>query len=225
MSTGLALPASTIPANPPETLTIEPWPDGVIDALGHDPRSHYVEQTGSDHECERGECVAIKPDSPSSTAGFAPTSGHSPGSDSKPNVAVRIMVRPLIDPVVDPLGFPVGSAYVEGLWLGILGPSATWALRRLGATVTAHREGVAVDLAELGASIGLGSGVSPNSSIVRTVKRLVSFSVAAWQGNDLLVRRVVAPLTMRQLGRLSPSLVALHHRMVDSRRVSSDKAV
>ncbi len=44
MSTGLALPVGSTPANPPDTLAIQPWPDGVIDALGHDPRSHYVEQ-------------------------------------------------------------------------------------------------------------------------------------------------------------------------------------
>nr|MBA3655146.1 hypothetical protein [Actinomycetota bacterium] len=25
------------------TLDIRPWPDPVIDVLGHDPRSHYVE--------------------------------------------------------------------------------------------------------------------------------------------------------------------------------------
>jgi hypothetical protein len=27
-----------------ETLDIRPWPDPVIDAVGHDPRSHYVEE-------------------------------------------------------------------------------------------------------------------------------------------------------------------------------------
>lgn len=32
------LPATTI-----DSLTIRPWPDDVIDALGHDPRSAYVE--------------------------------------------------------------------------------------------------------------------------------------------------------------------------------------
>ncbi len=39
------------PPNPPKTaslvpamLLVEPWPDQVIEALGHDPRSHYVEQ-------------------------------------------------------------------------------------------------------------------------------------------------------------------------------------
>ncbi len=44
MSTGLALPVGPTSANPPDTLAIQPWPDGVIDALGHDPRSAYVEQ-------------------------------------------------------------------------------------------------------------------------------------------------------------------------------------
>jgi hypothetical protein len=27
-----------------DTMTVRPWPDPVIDALGHDPRSQYVEQ-------------------------------------------------------------------------------------------------------------------------------------------------------------------------------------
>jgi len=32
---------------PVAVLSIRPWPDGVIDALGHDPRSAYVERTGT----------------------------------------------------------------------------------------------------------------------------------------------------------------------------------
>jgi hypothetical protein len=44
LGTGLLLPAPTPPESPPTTLTVRPWPDGVIDALGHDPRSAYVEQ-------------------------------------------------------------------------------------------------------------------------------------------------------------------------------------
>ena len=30
-----------------DTLSIRPWVDDLIDALGHDPRSHYVEQSSS----------------------------------------------------------------------------------------------------------------------------------------------------------------------------------
>ncbi len=36
------LPA--VDTSPVSVLPIRPWPDGVIDALGHDPRSAYVEQ-------------------------------------------------------------------------------------------------------------------------------------------------------------------------------------
>ncbi|MDQ6949668.1 MAG: hypothetical protein M3256_26335 [Actinomycetota bacterium] len=43
MSTVSLLPADTSPVS---VLSIRPWPDGVIDALGHDPRSLYVERTG-----------------------------------------------------------------------------------------------------------------------------------------------------------------------------------
>jgi len=37
---------SLLPADIPSvsSLPVRPWPDGVIDALGHDPRSSYVEQ-------------------------------------------------------------------------------------------------------------------------------------------------------------------------------------
>ncbi len=41
MSTISLLPADTSPVS---VLSILPWPDGVIDALGHDPRSLYVER-------------------------------------------------------------------------------------------------------------------------------------------------------------------------------------
>src|SRR5947208_945054 len=34
----------TLPEAPTSTLTVRPWPDPVIDAVGHDPRSHYVQQ-------------------------------------------------------------------------------------------------------------------------------------------------------------------------------------
>ena len=33
-----------LPDLPTDSLTIRPWPDPVIDSLGHDPRSAYVEQ-------------------------------------------------------------------------------------------------------------------------------------------------------------------------------------
>src|SRR5207245_5340590 len=38
-----AIPARTPRSAMPDTLTIRPWPDPLIDTLGHDPRSRYVE--------------------------------------------------------------------------------------------------------------------------------------------------------------------------------------
>jgi hypothetical protein len=41
--------------------------------------------------------------------------------------------------------------------------------------------------------------------------------MAAWQGEDLLVRRTVGPLTARQLQRLEPPLRQLHERLLAAR--------
>jgi hypothetical protein len=35
--------AQVIPVLPLDALTVRPWPEPVLDQLGHDPRSHYVE--------------------------------------------------------------------------------------------------------------------------------------------------------------------------------------
>lgn len=43
-TTSLLPPDLPAPAGPPTVLPILPWPDPVIDALGHDPRSTYVER-------------------------------------------------------------------------------------------------------------------------------------------------------------------------------------
>ena len=38
------MPLTTDPVFPVDSFTVEPWPDPVIDELGHDPRSTYVER-------------------------------------------------------------------------------------------------------------------------------------------------------------------------------------
>ena len=39
-----SVPLTTDPVFPVPALTVEPWPDPVVDELGHDPRSAYVER-------------------------------------------------------------------------------------------------------------------------------------------------------------------------------------
>ena len=41
------------------------------------------------------------------------------------------VVLPWHDALIDPIGFDPRSAYVEQFWLGILGPSTVWLLRRI----------------------------------------------------------------------------------------------
>lgn len=126
-----------------DTLTIQPWPDAVIDALGHDPRSWYVEK----------------------------------------------------------------------YWLGILGPSTTWLLRRLAAGLEAEPEGYQLPLAETARSLGLGDRGGRNSPFVRALTRCVQFDLA--QVHDqraLAVRRMVPPLNRRQLVRLPAALQEAHQR-------------
>ena len=42
-----------------------------------------------------------------------------------------LTVQPWVDEVIDTVGHEVRSPYVEQFWLGLLGPSSTWLLRRL----------------------------------------------------------------------------------------------
>ncbi len=146
MSTGLALPAGTPPTGPPDTLAIEPWPDPVIDSLGHDPRSSYVEQ----------------------------------------------------------------------YWLGILGPSTTWLLRRLVAGLDASPAGFDLPLADTAQALGLGSRGGRHSPFMRALTRCCQFDLAEARGSGVLaVRRKLPPLTRRQVQRLPTHLQVAHQAWQD----------
>ena len=137
---------ATVPILPAETLAIRPWPDAVIDSLGHDPR----------------------------------------------------------------------SAYVERFWLGILGPSTTWFLRRVAAGLEAEPAGFDLPLAETARALGLG-GEGRNSPFVRALGRCCQFELAlATADGELAVRRKLPPLNRRQLARLPEALQQDHQRWQDA---------
>lgn len=126
----------------------------------------------------------------------------------------QLRVEPWVDPAIDRVGFPAASPYVEALWVSAIGPTAAWAFRRLAAVVAVRPEGTSVDLGVLGVSLGVGSNVSRHSTVSRAIGRLVSFRLASCDGEVLRVRQTVPPLSRRQLSRLTPSLLAVHERMV-----------
>jgi len=138
MSTSVLLQTEASPAS---SLSIRPWPDGVIDALGHDPRSQYVER----------------------------------------------------------------------FWLGILGPSTTWLLRRLAAGLEEKPAGFDLHLAETAQALGLGARGGRHSPFMRALARCCQFDLAeAREDGVLAVRRKVPPLNRRQITRLPEILQSAH---------------
>lgn len=122
-----------------------------------------------------------------------------------------LAVEPWPDPVIDALGHDPRSAYVERFWLGVLGPSTTWLLRRIADGFDRHPEGFDMDLAETASALGLGGRGGRHSPFTRAVGRCCRFDLAELRGESgLAVRRRVPPLSRRQVQRLSPGLAAAH---------------
>lgn len=130
--------------------------------------------------------------------------------------ASSISVEPWADPVVDELGHDPRSPYVERFWLAILGPSTVWLLRRLADGLDRRPEGFTLDLHETAQAIGVGMRGGRNSPFLRSVDRTCRFGAARFVAQDTLaVRRKLAPLNQRQVGRLPSVLQQEHNRWVE----------
>jgi hypothetical protein len=127
----------------------------------------------------------------------------------------ELLVRPWTDEVIDSLGFDPRSPYVERFWLGVLGPSTTWLMRRIAAGFDQAPEGFELPLGETARALGLGDRGGRHSPFLRTVNRMIQFELAQVLtpgAGELAVRRRVPPLSRRQTARLSPDLQAAHER-------------
>lgn len=132
-----------------------------------------------------------------------------------PPVLQSIIVLPWPDPMVDAFGHDPRSPYVERFWLGILGPSTTWLLRRFAEGFDDHPEGYELDLSVLAFELGLGAGQGRHGSFTRTLQRCVQFGLAHPHSHGLSVRRRVPPLTQRQVSRLPAPVQAAHRAWAD----------
>lgn len=123
------------------------------------------------------------------------------------------------DPLVDSLGFDPRSAYVEHLWLPVIGPTSTWLLRRLTARLEQSESGLLIDLEDTARVLGLGARPGRHSPLARAVTRCVTFELARWQGTTTLaVRRMLPPLARRHLVRLPSELQQLHDQWTANKR-------
>ena len=124
-----------------------------------------------------------------------------------------VTIRPWADDVLDRIGFDPRSPYVERFWLGIVGPSVTWLIRRIAAGFDASPEGFEMPLGDTARALGLGDPGGRNSAFFRTLNRMVQFELARVAGPaELLVMRRIPPLSRRQAARLSPALQEAHER-------------
>ena len=132
------------------------------------------------------------------------------------NGAGTLRIARWVDPLIDRYGHPADGDYLEYFWLGTLGPTTTWLLRRLAHAVMAHPCGTRLDLAELAASLGLGWESGRANPLIRSLDRLVMFGLASPLDDVLLVRTVVPPLNIRQCERLAPHLREAHARWLSA---------
>ena len=115
--------------------------------------------------------------------------------------------------------FGADDAYVEALWLPVLGPASFVLWRQLARDASEH-PGLTVSLDQLAASVGLGSPRGTQSALARTMRRLERFGLLRRCGDDLLVVRCrVAFVSGRQLDRLHPTIRA-RHDLFHSRRAA-----
>ncbi len=128
-----------------------------------------------------------------------------------------VTVRPWADEVLDRIGFDPRSPYVERFWLGIVGPSVTWLIRRIAAGFDTSPDGFDMPLGETARALGLGDPGGRNSAFFRTLTRMVQFDLARVSGpGELQVMRRMPPLSRRQAARLSPALQEAHERWMAS---------
>jgi hypothetical protein len=131
-----------------------------------------------------------------------------------------LRIVPWTDPVADPHGVHPCSRYVELYWLGVIGPSTTWLLRRLSYGLEVRRDGFDIDLGETARCLGLGERMGKNSPFRRALQRLCTFELARPHGpGGLAVRTRIPPLPLRHLSRLPEPLQASHRRWLAEQRL------
>jgi hypothetical protein len=125
---------------------------------------------------------------------------------------VQLHVVAWSDPVVEALAHRPGSAYIEAVWLGILGPTSTFLWMRL-ARLAASRPTAIVDVVDLAVSLGVGEGLGRNAPITRSLTRMVAFDAGRRAGDTLAVRLALPDIAERRTGRLSYSARVAHEQL------------
>ncbi len=144
-----------------------------------------------------------------------PTTQLRDGEPGSPSTVVTI--RAWLDPVVDETGHDPRSRYVERFWLGVLGPTASWVLRRLTDGLVAEPDGYTVDLVDLARSMGLAYSVGRSSPFAKALHRCTMFGIAHQTSDGIAVRRRLPDVARRHLRRMPASIRHAHDEWLHAR--------
>jgi len=120
------------------------------------------------------------------------------------------VIRPWVDPVVDERGHDPRSAYVERYWLGVIGPTATWIMRRFADRFEAEPAGFTINLEHTACTMGLSFSKGHNSPFGKALHRCVMFGLAQPLSDGFAVRRRFPSVAQRHLKRLPADLQSTH---------------
>ena len=123
-------------------------------------------------------------------------------------------IRPWIDPVVDQRGHDPRSTYVERYWLSVIGPTATWIMRRFAECFDTQPDGFVLDLTHTATSMGLSFSKNVASPFGKALHRCVMFGIAQPTSDGFTVRRRLPSVAQRHLRRLPEDLQAEHEEWV-----------
>jgi hypothetical protein len=119
-------------------------------------------------------------------------------------------IRPWVDPVVDRRGHDPRSVYVERYWLGVIGPTATWIMRRFAECFDVNPDGFVLDLDHTATSMGLSFSKNVASPFGKALHRCVMFGIAQPTSDGFSVRRRLPSVAQRHLKRLPDDVQAEH---------------
>lgn len=107
-------------------------------------------------------------------------------------------------------GFSARSEYVEWYWLPVLGPSATWLLRRIDCGFDEFPNGYVLDSLATAKALGIAARDAAGTIFSRAIERLQTFGIAQQRSESLAVRRMLPSVSQRQIERLPAHLRTTH---------------
>lgn len=134
---------------------------------------------------------------------------------SNTDVDAIIHIVPWRDSLVEQDGYAIDDPYIEMFWLPVLGPTATWLIRRLAGGLQHQPEGYTVDIADLARGIGVNYTPGRHNPFARALSRCTMFGaaqqIAVQPHRTIAVRSVLPQLPVRHLSRLPHPLRVAHH--------------